>query len=194
MNTSATPTALTVTEEEEAEIRTRIITQMAPPSTKNPDYPLKRVVKTFFEYSSALDRGDADEIAQAKETFLIELDTYAFSMSRHDLVVHAQRSQQRAYEEEEEMLYAKARELGAELKALKTELRATARERKCRVATEEAIRACEEYPSRAESAQAVETLKRVVDELRAERDGLDAKVEARKRKFALLLEVIDSLS
>ncbi|CEF96533.1 THO complex subunit 7/Mft1 [Ostreococcus tauri] len=181
---------LVITTEEEEIIKQRIIEQTA---TLKPgqDYPLKRLVKTFFALMKALDAGaDVDE---AKETFLIELDTYEFNMLRYGTVVDAQRVQTLAYDDEEIELEQTTKRLKGQCKNLRSELAASERERAFREARDEAASACREYPTRAESEDANAQLERALAEAKIVLTGLDEKVAARKAKYALLLAVVDSL-
>jgi THO complex subunit 7 len=183
---------LVITAEEEEEIREKIITQTAT-FKQGVDYPLKRLVKSYFVFSNAIASGDEEQIAETQESFFTELDTYSFDMSRYDVVVHALRTQLQDYEDEEKELALKSAELRAETSVLQTKLRASTRESAMRASTEELAHQCAEHPTRAQSASRIEAAKSAIDELRVECESLDAQVESRKKKLALLLEVVDSL-
>ena len=101
--------------------------------------------------NDAIDAG-GEGLDAAQEAFLTELDTYEFSMGRYSTVVAANRTQMESYDDEEEALAAKTRELKSQDAELKGKLHETVRERAFRTARDEAVRACGEYPSRAESA------------------------------------------
>ena len=64
---------LVITAEEEAIIKQKIIEQTA---TLQPgkDYPLRKLVKTFFALNDAIDAG-GEGLDAAQEAFLTELDT-----------------------------------------------------------------------------------------------------------------------
>ena len=81
---------LVITAEEEAIIKQKIIEQTA---TLQPgkDYPLRKLVKTFFALNDAIDAG-GEGLDAAQEAFLTELDTYEFSMGRYSTVVAANRT------------------------------------------------------------------------------------------------------
>jgi THO complex subunit 7 len=183
---------LVITAEEEAIIKQKIIEQTA---TLQPgkDYPLRKLVKTFFALNDAIDAG-GEGLDAAQEAFLTELDTYEFSMGRYSTVVAANRTQMESYDDEEEALAAKTRELKSQDAELKGKLHETVRERAFRTARDEAVRACGEYPSRAESASIAEGLKKAIAEGTAHLGELDVAIERKKRCYALLLKVIDDAS
>ena len=129
---------LVITAEEEAIIKQKIIEQTA---TLQPgkDYPLRKLVKTFFALNDAIDAG-GEGLDAAQEAFLTELDTYEFSMGRYSTVVAANRTQMESYDDEEEALAAKTRELKSQDVELKGKLHETVRERAFRTARDEAVR------------------------------------------------------
>jgi THO complex subunit 7 len=180
---------LVITAEEEAIIKRKIIEQTA---TVQPgkDYPLRKLVKTFFALNDAIDAG-GEGFDDAQEAFLTELDTYEFNMGRYSTAVAANRKQMESYDDEEEALAAKTNELKSQNAILKGKLHETVRERAFQTARDEAVRACGEYPSRAENASVVEGLKKAIAEETAQLATLDVAIERKKRCYALLLKVID---
>ena len=184
---------LVITPEEEEAIRTRLITQTAQ-TKRGVDYPIRRLAKSFFVLKGAVDNEDEGAIAEAREKFLIELDTYEFNMGRYSTVVAANREQQDTYDEEDDQSRAECAELKAQVAELKIKLGDSALERQFRQRRETAARTCAEYPSRATIDREIEDLCQDIADVSAKRDELAKKVDFAKKQFALLLRVADGLT
>ena len=183
---------LIITPEEEEAIRKRLITQTAQ-TKKGVDYPIRRLVKSFFALKAAVDGEDEGEIAEAREKFLIELDTYEFNMGRYSTVVAANREQQDTYDEEDDKSQVECADLKAQVAELKIKLGDSVLERQFRQRRETVARTCAEYPSRATIDLETEQLRQEIERASSKRDDLANKVDFAKKQFALLLRVADGL-
>lgn len=184
------PAPIVVTAEEEEIIKRSIIEQTAELRPGQP-YPLKRLIRAFFDLVKTL---DADEgVDEAREAFYTELDTYEFNMGRYASVVAAQRMQQLGYDDEEEALRVKTAELLSMSASIRSKLAESARERAFRSERDETVAACREQPARADTEAANAAIERAIADARAHLESLNADVAERKAKYALLLAALDQI-
>jgi len=181
---------LVITPLEDEIIRKRLITQTAQ-TKKGVDYPIKRLVKAFWALKDAIDGEDASAIAETREAFLTELDTYEFNMGRYSTVVAANRAQQEAYDDEEDRSRDECAALKASVAELKAKLGESVLERRFRRRREAAARACAEFPARAAIARENDELRKSIERLRAKRDERANKIDQAKKRVATLLRVVD---